>query len=91
MRTDAYGTSAASAFACSKIRQVIARITGAAKDTSCSAWKVNCTRSRPAGFMIYRSLTLRALFDLLVESAETSAVILVVIGPASVFAWASWP
>ena len=40
------------------------------------------------GFVVYRSLTLRALFELLVESAETSAVILVVVGLASVFAWA---
>ena len=40
------------------------------------------------GFVIYRSLTLRDLFELLVESAETSAVILVVVGLASVFAWA---
>jgi tripartite ATP-independent transporter DctM subunit len=41
------------------------------------------------GFVIYRSLTLRALFELLIESAETSAVILIVIGLASVFAWAT--
>ncbi len=41
------------------------------------------------GFAIYRTLTLRSVFELLVESAETSAVILVVIGLASVFAWAS--
>jgi tripartite ATP-independent transporter DctM subunit len=41
------------------------------------------------GFVIYRSLTLRALFELLIESAETSAVILVVVGLASVFAWAT--
>ena len=41
------------------------------------------------GFVIYRSLTLRDLFELLIESAETSAVILVVIGLASVFAWAT--
>ena len=40
------------------------------------------------GFVVYRSLTLRALYELLVESAETSAVILVVVGLASVFAWA---
>jgi C4-dicarboxylate transporter DctM subunit len=40
------------------------------------------------GFVVYRSLTLRAVFQLLVESAETSAVILVVVGLASVFAWA---
>ena len=41
------------------------------------------------GFLIYRSLTLRDVFELLVESAETSAVILVLVGLASVFAWAS--
>jgi tripartite ATP-independent transporter DctM subunit len=41
------------------------------------------------GFFIHRSLTLRDLYELLVESAETSAVILVVVGLASVFAWAS--
>ncbi len=41
------------------------------------------------GFVIYRSLTLRTVFDLLVESAETSAVILIVVGLASVFAWAT--
>jgi TRAP-type C4-dicarboxylate transport system permease large subunit len=41
------------------------------------------------GFVVYRSLTLRDLFELLIESAETSAVILVVIGLASVFAWAT--
>ncbi len=41
------------------------------------------------GFVIYRSLTLRTLFELLIESAETSAVILIVVGLASVFAWAT--
>jgi C4-dicarboxylate transporter, DctM subunit len=41
------------------------------------------------GFVIYRTLTLRILFELLVESAETSAVILIVVGLASVFAWAT--
>jgi C4-dicarboxylate transporter, DctM subunit len=41
------------------------------------------------GFFVYRSLTFRDLYELLVESAETSAVILVVVGLASVFAWAS--
>ncbi len=41
------------------------------------------------GFFIYRSLTLKDLYQLLVESAETSAVILLVVGLASVFAWAS--
>ncbi|MFH0995517.1 MAG: TRAP transporter large permease [Pseudomonadota bacterium] len=41
------------------------------------------------GFVIYRTLTLRILFELLIESAETSAVILIVVGLASVFAWAT--
>jgi tripartite ATP-independent transporter DctM subunit len=41
------------------------------------------------GGCIYRSLTLRDIFELLVESAETSAVILIVVALASVFAWAS--
>jgi C4-dicarboxylate transporter DctM subunit len=40
------------------------------------------------GIFIYRSLTLRDIHELLVESAETSAVILIVVGLASVFAWA---
>lgn len=41
------------------------------------------------GTVVYRTLTLRAIFDLFVESAETSAVILIVVGLASIFAWAS--
>jgi tripartite ATP-independent transporter DctM subunit len=41
------------------------------------------------GVVIYRTLTLRDIFQLLVESAETSAVILIVVGLAGVFAWAS--
>ncbi len=41
------------------------------------------------GFFVYRSLTLRDVYELMVESAETSAVILIVVGLASVFAWAS--
>jgi C4-dicarboxylate transporter, DctM subunit len=41
------------------------------------------------GFVIYRTLTLKAVYQLMIESAETSAVILVVVGLASVFAWAS--
>lgn len=41
------------------------------------------------GFFLYRTLTLRDLYRVLVESAETSAVILIVVGLASVFAWAS--
>ncbi|RJR44834.1 MAG: TRAP transporter large permease [Desulfobacteraceae bacterium] len=41
------------------------------------------------GGAIYRTLTLRAIFELFVEAAETSAVILLVVGLASIFAWAS--
>lgn len=41
------------------------------------------------GFFIHRTLTLRDLYELLVESAEVSAVILIVVGLASVFAWAA--
>ncbi len=41
------------------------------------------------GLFIHRTLTLRDIHELLVESAETSAVILIVVGLASVFAWAS--
>ncbi len=41
------------------------------------------------GFFIYRTLTLKDVHELLIESAETSAVILLVVGLASVFAWAS--
>jgi tripartite ATP-independent transporter DctM subunit len=41
------------------------------------------------GGFIYRTLTLRDIHQLLIESAETSAVILIVVGLASVFAWAS--
>jgi len=41
------------------------------------------------GVCIYRTLTLRDLYQLLVDSAETSAVILIVVGLASIFAWAS--
>jgi len=41
------------------------------------------------GLVIYKSLTWRGICDMLVESAETSAVILIVVGLASVFAWAS--
>ena len=41
------------------------------------------------GFVVYRSLTWRDVFDLLIESAETSAVILIVIGLASVVDWAT--
>ncbi|MEN6438481.1 MAG: TRAP transporter large permease [Syntrophobacter sp.] len=41
------------------------------------------------GFLVYRTLTIRDLHELLIESAETSAVILIVVGLASIFAWAS--
>lgn len=41
------------------------------------------------GLFIHRTLSLRDIHELLVESAETSAVILIVVGLASVFAWAS--
>lgn len=41
------------------------------------------------GVFVYRTLTLRDIHQLLIESAETSAVILIVVGLASIFAWAS--
>lgn len=41
------------------------------------------------GFVVYRTLTLRDLHELLIESAETSAIILIVVGLASIFAWAA--
>ncbi len=41
------------------------------------------------GGLVYRSLTLRDVAALFVEAAETSAVILIVVGLASVFAWAA--
>jgi len=41
------------------------------------------------GMVIYRTLTWRGVYDVLVESAEISAVILLVVALASVFAWAS--
>ena len=40
------------------------------------------------GFFIYRTLTLRSMYDLLVESAEVSAVVMLIIALSSVFAWA---
>ena len=40
------------------------------------------------GFFVHRTLTLRDLHELFIESAEISAVILIVVGLASVFAWA---
>lgn len=41
------------------------------------------------GFLVYRTLTIRDIHELLIEAAETSAVILIVVGLASIFAWAS--
>jgi C4-dicarboxylate transporter DctM subunit len=41
------------------------------------------------GFFIYRSLTLRDVYEMLVEAGELSAVILIVVSLASVFAWAT--
>ena len=41
------------------------------------------------GLAIYRSLNWRDVYDVLVEAAEISAVILIVVSLASVFAWAS--
>jgi len=40
------------------------------------------------GMVIYRSLSLKGLFRLFVEAGELSAVVLMIIGIASVFAWA---
>lgn len=40
------------------------------------------------GMVIYRSIGLKDLFKLLVEAGELSAVVLMIIGVASVFAWA---
>jgi tripartite ATP-independent transporter DctM subunit len=39
------------------------------------------------GFVVYRTLTLRDLYEMLVEAGELSAVILMVVALASVFAW----
>ncbi|MGG5809556.1 TRAP transporter large permease [Falsiroseomonas sp. CW058] len=41
------------------------------------------------GFFIYRSLTLRDVYEMLVEAGELSAVILIVVALASVFAWST--
>ncbi|TWA65675.1 tripartite ATP-independent transporter DctM subunit [Azospirillum baldaniorum] len=41
------------------------------------------------GFFVYRTLTLRDLYGLLVEAAEVSGVILTVVALAGVFAWAT--
>lgn len=40
------------------------------------------------GFFVYRTLTLRGIYELLVESAEVSAVVMLIIALSSVFAWA---
>ncbi|WP_028577311.1 TRAP transporter large permease [Desulfomicrobium escambiense] len=40
------------------------------------------------GFFVYRTLTLRSMYELLVESAEVSAVVMLIIALSSVFAWA---
>ncbi len=41
------------------------------------------------GFVVYRTLTVRDLYGMLVEAGELSAVILIVIALASVFAWSA--
>jgi tripartite ATP-independent transporter DctM subunit len=41
------------------------------------------------GFVVYRTLSLRDLYEMLVEAGELSAVILIVIALASVFAWST--
>ena len=41
------------------------------------------------GFVIYRSMTLRDLYEMLVEAGEISAIILIIIALASVFAWST--
>lgn len=41
------------------------------------------------GFVIYRSMTFRDLYEMLVEAGEISAVILIVVALASVFAWST--
>ncbi|MDK9726152.1 MAG: TRAP transporter large permease [Sterolibacteriaceae bacterium MAG5] len=41
------------------------------------------------GMLVYRTLTWRGIYEVLVEAAEISAVILMVVALASVFAWAS--
>src|SRR3546814_5402278 len=40
------------------------------------------------GFVIYRTLTLRDVYEMLVESAELSGVILIIVALSSIFAWA---
>ena len=41
------------------------------------------------GFFVYRTLTFRDVYDMLVEAGELSALILIVVALASVFAWAT--
>jgi len=41
------------------------------------------------GFVVYRSMTIRDLYEMLVEAGEISAVILIIIALASVFAWST--
>lgn len=41
------------------------------------------------GFFIYRTLSLRDVYEMLVEAGELSAVILIVVALASVFAWST--
>ena len=41
------------------------------------------------GFVVYRTLSVRDLYEMLVEAGELSAVILIVIALASVFAWST--
>jgi C4-dicarboxylate transporter DctM subunit len=40
------------------------------------------------GFVVYRTLTLRDVYEMMVEAAEISGVILVIIALAAIFAWA---
>ena len=41
------------------------------------------------GFFVYRTLTMRDVYEMLVEAGELSAVILIVVALASVFAWST--
>lgn len=41
------------------------------------------------GFFVYRTLTFRDVYEMLVEAGEISAVILIVVALASVFAWST--
>lgn len=41
------------------------------------------------GFVVYRTLTLRDVYEMLVEAGEISAVILIVVALATVFAWST--